>query len=170
MALYRNLCQPLCLLNLCCLNINLLKGKNHVFSSLFCALHPLACNNGFLVNIHQMTNILSPEIFWPLTLLINRNSGKERFLLFLSFVFFFPQGSNGVQGQWNCVLVDFFFPRGDLPFPSLSLLRYIPLPLFITFQHRFGRQTKAALSCGDLACGSRTQRPGIAGLPSVSPR
>lgn len=102
----------------------------------------------------------------------NKQEFREREVSTFSFLCFFfsPQGSNGVQGQWNCVLVDFFFPRGDLPFPSLSLLRYIPLPLFITFQHRFGRQTKAALSCGDLACGSRTQRPGIAGLPSVSPR
>lgn len=101
-----NLYQPLCLLNLCCRDRRLLKEKNQVLIPLFCLLHPLVeSSDRFVVNIHQMTNILSPLRVWPLTQLINGNSGRGLY-------FFFPFLIGGVIS----------------PFPLLPLRECIPSP------------------------------------------
>lgn len=64
-----------------------------------------------MVDIHQMTNTLSPLRVWPLTPLINGNSGSERPLLFLSFL------------DW----------RADLPFPFTASAGMYSIALLSTF-------------------------------------
>lgn len=98
-----------------------------------------------------MTNILSPKILWPLTHLINRNSGKERSILYLSLLFFrrwwFARTVGLTVGL--CFRRLFFSShRWSFLYCLYSDIFYYP---FTTFQRRFGKRTKAALSCRDLS-------------------